>query len=161
MKTYQLRNKFCLPAFSSQRKKKTYLHFCKNFQQEAAFVGSESLNSRICLQLFPGNEEGNSAPSRPCSQIDWKRTPKQIHCDLSQNSLKHDPLLGTDLDLLGFLSKNRVVLQHSLPFPIQRINCRKWGAPSLRRCALPSASIPKRLLLVLILAKVYPEIQQS
>lgn len=69
MKIYQLRNKFGLPAFSSQWEK-SYLHIIKNFLQEVAFVVSESLNSRICLQLLPGNEEGNSSPGRPHSWID-------------------------------------------------------------------------------------------
>lgn len=58
----------------------------------------------------------------------------------------------------AFLARTELLfLQYLLPFPIQRINYRKWGAPSVRRCALPSASISKRLLLVLILVKVYPE----
>lgn len=138
MKTYQLRNKFGLPAFSSQREK-SYLHIIKDFLQEVAFLVSESLNSRICLQLFPGNEKGNSSPSRPHSRIDWKRIPWEIHCDFSQNSLKNDPFLGTDSQLLGFLSKNRVISSAFTSFSHLKNKYRNWGALSLRRCALPSA----------------------
>lgn len=54
MKTYQLRNKFCLPAFSSQRKKKLICTSVRIFSRKQHLWAVKVLTAGSVFNYFQG-----------------------------------------------------------------------------------------------------------
>lgn len=137
----------CLPL-AARGKKKVICTSLRIFCRKQHLWTVKALTAGSVFNCFQGMSKETLSPSWPRSWIDWKRIPWEIHWDFSQNSLKNVPFLGTDLQLLDFLRKNKVISSAFTSFSYPKEKYRNWGALSLRRCALPSAFIPKRLLLL-------------
>lgn len=121
-KTYQLRNKFCLSAFSSHREKKLICTSLRIFCRKQHLWAVKSLTAGSVFNYFQGMRKETFGPSRPHSWTDWKRIPWGIHSNSHRIPWRLTHFWEQIYNYWAFLARTELFLEHLLPFPIQRRN---------------------------------------